>query len=237
MTIRHPADVDSLTHVFVDDLMAPSMSPDDAHHVNRVLRGRAGEAVTAGDGRGAFRVCRLDAGGQLVVESEVIRVSARTTQLIVAFAVLKGDKNDGVVQKLTELGIDCVIPFDAANSVAKWDAGKWLKNMIRFREIARHAAMQSRRSFLPIVGLPAVSSGAASFSDVAEFPGIAFAQRGGPSIGGTHGAVAIGPEGGWSANELAVMVSKVGIFDEVLRAETAAVVAAALMVNFHNSRQ
>ena len=87
--------------------------------------------------------------------------------------------------------------------------------------------------WLPAIGLPGLVGGA-SFVDVSQLAGVAWAQRGGRAIDKSHTCIAIGPEGGWSAGEQALMDISVGIFDEVLRAETAAVVAAALMANFRN---
>ena len=55
------------------------------------------------------------------------------------------------MQKLTETGVDRIVPLVAARSVVRWDDAKAAKNVVRLRRIAREAAMQSRRSWLPVL--------------------------------------------------------------------------------------
>ncbi len=233
MSVRHPGDVDSVAHVFVDDLYSPALGHDDEHHLDKVLRVRDGEIVTASDGAGSFRACRFNGRGVLEIAGAIVLSERIYPPLVVCFALLKGDKNDYVVQKLTEIGIDRIVPFAADRSVARWDDAKWEKNMIRFSEIARNAAMQSRRVTFAHLGLPgALGLRVARFGDVVTLPGAAVAQRGGGRISETHRTILVGPEGGWSAHELALANETVGLFDEVLRAETASVAVGTLMASY-----
>ena len=215
----------SAAHVFVDDLDTPALAEDDVHHLSRVLRLRDGERVTASDGRGRWRSCRFSAGS-LTVDGPV-ESDESASDVIVLFALGKGDKPEVVVQKLTELGVSRIVPFVAERSVVKWDDDKARRNVDRLRKVAREAAMQSRQIVLPIV-----DDVQPSLSDAESLVGeVVLAEPGGSVLDGSVVAIAVGPEGGFTAAELdgRRIVSLPG---GILRAETAAVVAGALLVDY-----
>lgn len=209
-------------HLFVADLERPELTPADRHHLERVLRLRAGDDLTVGDGDGRWRMVRF--AHPLDVAGPILQAPPLSPQLTVAVALTKGDKPELAVQKLTELGVDEVLLFSADRSVVRWDATKRERNLARLRQIARAAAEQSRRVRLPRVdlvdGLAAV---------VERHPTVVRADRGGtaPGLGAT--TVAVGPEGGWSEAERALVPAAVALGGPVLRAETAAVTAGALL--------
>jgi 16S rRNA (uracil1498-N3)-methyltransferase len=212
--------------VFVGDLAGPALAPDDRHHLERVLRLRPGAPITIGDGRGGWRTASF--GPAIEVTGEVVRSPAPAPALTVGFALTKGDKPELVVQKLTELGIDRIVPFRAARSVVRWDDAKAAKAVERLRTVARAAAAQCHRPWLPEL---------APVSQLAPLLGAggAVADRGGADLDATHTAVLIGPEGGWDDGEVGGDVPRVRLGDHVLRAETAAITAAALLVRAHRS--
>jgi len=234
--------------VFVDDPAHPVLSPDDAHHLGRVLRLRAGEEVIVSDGAGHWARTRWTGGeggewgggrasGALAVlddgagpggDGGVQFEAAPSPALTVAFAPTKGERPEWVVQKLTELGIDRVVPLVSERSVVRWSGVRGVGAVERLRRVAREAAGQCRRVWLPEIG------------EVMRFdalvglgaPGdVVLAQLSGDRLRTAHLVVAVGPEGGWSAGELASGLPTVGFGLSVLRAETAAVTAAALMVS------
>lgn len=205
-------------HVFVPAVEHPTLGDDDRHHLERALRLRDGDEVTVSDGRGTWRRCRF--GASLEPSGPIERTPRPVPQLTVGFALTKGSKPELVVQKLTELGIDVIVPFVAKRSVVRWDDSKAAKQHDRFTRIAREAAMQSRRTWLPAVR-PLVTFD--SFSSPAVR-----ADREGAPLGPDHTEVLIGPEGGWSQHERDRLDS-VHLGPHVLRAETAAIAAAALM--------
>jgi 16S rRNA (uracil1498-N3)-methyltransferase len=142
----------------------------------------------------------------------------------VAFALTKGERPEWTVQKLTELGIDRIVPFAGERSIVRWDgAGTLAAKLGRLRRVARQAAMQSRRSWLPVV------EDLADFGVLAARPGVALADREGlpPSL--SWPVVLVGPEGGWSPEEEGSGLPRVGLGPQVLRAETAAVSAGAVL--------
>lgn len=217
----------SAAHVFVDDLDDPRLDDDDHHHLASVLRLRRGEAVTCSDGRGSWRTARWSDG--IEVAGEVHSAAPVTRALTVAVAPMKGDKVDLVVEKVVEIGIDQVVilaPTD--HTSARWSKDKAQQQMARHRRIARSAAMQSRRVFLPAVVGPVRLD--ELLTDTAAFGTVGWAEPGGACAVGEVDTLLVGPEGGWSAAEMARATTTVDLGATVLRAETAAIVGAALMV-------
>ncbi len=223
--------------VFVDDPGAPLLAEDDAHHLGRVLRLRAGEEVVASDGRGHWARTKWRDGGSLErvrdaagvggdgsVQSEAAAVPALT----VAFAPVKGERPEWVVQKLTELGIDRIVPLLSERSVVRWSGARGKTTVEKLRRVAREAAAQCRRVWLPEV------TDTVRFGDLASLGGegeVVLAQLSGDRPSVRQRVVAVGPEGGWSTDELASGLPTVGFGLSVLRAETAAVTAGALLAS------
>lgn len=215
-------------HVFVEDIAAPVLGADDAHHLLRVLRLRDGERLTAGDGRGAWRECVV-ADGSVAPDGEVQHVAQPAPSLTVGFALTKGDKPELTVQKLTELGIDRIVPIAAARSVVQWDPAKAARNVERLRAVAHAAAMQSRRAWLPEV------ADVTTLSELAP-QGAALAHPDGDPLTLATPSVLIGPEGGWDDAELAQIPSHVDLGTTTLRAETAALAAGVLLAALRDQR-
>lgn len=199
------------------------MSDDDRRHLARVLRLRPGEPVSVSDGQGGRRLCTWADSGDVVPVGEVDRVARPVPAVTVGMPILKGDRPEWTVQKLTELGVDAIVPFAAARAVVRWDGDRAARHVARLRRVAREAAMQSRRVWLPEV------AEVSSFGEVAGRPGVALAEPGGGPLSLDRPTVLVGPEGGWAPEELAVGVPTVGLGPTVLRAETAAVAAATLL--------
>jgi 16S rRNA (uracil1498-N3)-methyltransferase len=225
--------------VFVQDVAQPVPSAEDLHHVARVLRLRVGEEIIVGDGAGHWARTLWQGGDAGLLaplrdapgpggDGSVQYEAAPTPALTVAFAPTKGERPEWVVQKLTELGIDRIVPLVSERSVVRWGGTRHQAAVERLRRVAREAAAQCRRVWLPEV------SAVVTFDDLAGLgaPGeVVLAQLSGDRPRVTHRVVAVGPEGGWSAPELASGLATVGFGLSVLRAETAAVTAGALMVS------
>ena len=215
-------------HVIVASVESPVLDDADRHHLTRVLRVRDGDPVTVGDGAGRWRPCRL--GAQPEPVDRVMLVGRPEPAVAVAFALIKGGRPELVVQKLTEVGVDRIVPFVAARSVVQWDDVKAEKNIERLRRVAREAVMQSRRAWVPEV------DALASFAEVAAEPGVCLADRGGGAVRLETPLVMIGPEGGWSDAEAALVERRVRLAEPVLRAETAAIAAGVLLCSARSAR-
>ncbi|HVX20146.1 MAG TPA: RsmE family RNA methyltransferase [Acidimicrobiales bacterium] len=224
--------------VLVDDPAAPVLAVPDAHHLSRVLRLRPGEVVVATDGRGRWCRCRYrggrgrgdDVGPDRLLEPDgpVRFEPAPAPSITVAFAPVKADRPEWVVQKLTELGVDRIVPLVTARSVVRWDGDRADRAADRLRRVAAGALGQCRRVWLPDVTDPCGLAVLAS-DPVLGPGGLALAQLGGDRPTAATTAVAIGPEGGWAPDELAAATATVGLGPLVLRAETAAVAAGAIL--------
>jgi 16S rRNA (uracil1498-N3)-methyltransferase len=213
------------SHVFVEDLSRPELSDEDRRHLARVLRLRPGEEVTAADGRGGWGRFRFDGAGSLEPDGDVEHRPAAQPPITVAFALTKGERPEWTVQKLTEAGVDRIVPFVTARSVVRWDREKGARQVVRLRAIARSAAMQSRRERLPVI------------HEVVEFatavavvgPAAALAHPGGHPPDLDRPAALVGPEGGFTEEELACGLPALGLGPRILRSETAAIAAGVLL--------
>ena len=212
----------SAPHVLVADIEDPELDEAAIHHLARVRRLRDGDAITVTDGAGSWRAARLRGRGGVEVAGEIVRVPVPSPPITVAFALTKGDRPELVVQKLTELGVDRIVPFRAERSVVRWDETRADRHHERLVAVARGACEQARRCWLPVVE---------PVTDVAELArrGAVRLDRGPVSVSLDRPVVAVGPEGGWSAAERELLAEHAGLGPHVLRAETAAITAGALL--------
>ena len=221
-----------------------TIGPDQARHVRDVLRLGAGTAVEVFDDAGAV------ATGELVFDGREVLVRVVTIDhaasghagraWTIAAAVPKGERADWMVEKLSELGTGEFLPLAAARSVVLPD-GKNKRE--RWARIATEAAKQSRRAGVMRVGeLTRVDAALAALTADAGRVGWYFSTAGETRAAGTAAAALppdapvtafIGPEGGWTDDELARFAAAgcvaVRLTDTVLRVETAAVAAAAVI--------
>jgi 16S rRNA (uracil1498-N3)-methyltransferase len=229
--------------VFVEDVDAPELGEDDAHHLGNVLRLKPGEAVAAADGQGVWRICELaparassatrsgSQGGRnqpcrLEVVGPVHRMERPWPVLEVGFSWAKGERTEWAVAKLVELGVDRVTPLVADRTVVRPERSGAARREARLRRIVKETAMQSRRPFLPEVG---TSQPVDSYAGRVPASGIALAEPGGGPISLATPVVLVGPEGGWSPRELGLVGNRVSLGDGILRVETAAMAAGALL--------
>ncbi|HXY90933.1 MAG TPA: RsmE family RNA methyltransferase [Acidimicrobiia bacterium] len=236
LPIGCPADVAASAHVYVDRLDdALRVGDDDGHHLVRVRRLRSGETVTAADGYGrwrAYSVTGVEAGVvDLRATSDLAHEPAFAPGVVIACSLTKGERPELVVQKLTELGVDAVFLVRAARSVVKWDEQREATAMERLRRVARESGAQCRRARLPVV------DGPMPVTELAGLSGLVVADRGGVTAAelaepaGGQWVVAVGPEGGFDDDELALLARapRLAVGHLVLRAETAAIATAAAL--------
>jgi 16S rRNA (uracil1498-N3)-methyltransferase len=209
-------------HVLVDDLEDASIDDQTIHHLKRVLRLRDGDELTIGDGAGSWRQMRF--GDPMVATGDVVFESRQEPELTVCFALLKGGRNELIVQKLTEIGVDVIVPMSTERCVVRWDDDKAADQHERLTRVGSEATMQSHRVWLPRI------EPVETFSRSVKRSGACLAEIGAP-IGDPGKVVLIGPEGGWSESERGITERRVGLTNTVLRTETASIVAATVMVN------
>jgi 16S rRNA (uracil1498-N3)-methyltransferase len=211
--------VESLQGLAAGD--AVPLSAAEARHIH-VLRLGAGTQVELADGSGTTALAELveNASGLGARLITVQSGTARAARLILATAWPKGKRAAWLVEKSSELGVDRIVPLRAARSVVRWEGPREAAALDRLRRVAREAVMQSRRCWLPeITGV--LAPGAVA--------GAALAEPGGGRPGLDRPGILVGPEGGWSPDELAAAEATVSLGGLVLRAETAALTAGALL--------
>ncbi|MGH3733549.1 MAG: RsmE family RNA methyltransferase [Acidimicrobiales bacterium] len=217
--LEWPRRVAALAQFHVADLCLPVLDGASDHHLRKALRAKVGEEVVVTDGRGAWAMCVVDPSGlRRVSEVEHDEPTPTTTLYL---AALKSDHAQWAVAKATELGVARLVPLLTTRSVMKLSGDVREKNLARWRRIAREAAGQSRRTYDLVIEEPL------RVSDVPD--DVAVAEIGGSGDWRGVRDVAVGPEGGWAEGEWETNRRRVGLGPTVLRAETAGVVAAALL--------
>lgn len=211
----------SAAHVFVGSLTDPHLTDDDEHHLQRVLRVRDSDRITVSDGAGSWAAARLTVGGVSLESPPEREPSPRPATVITA--IPKGDRPEWIVQKLTEIGVTAVGFIDCDRSVVRWDAARAARQIERLRRVAREAAMQSRRVWLPTI------SDVVPFAMAATRQNCAIADPDGGALAAEIDTVLVGPEGGFTADELAAVERRVVLSANVLRVETAALTAAVFL--------
>ncbi|WIX84301.1 16S rRNA (uracil(1498)-N(3))-methyltransferase [Amycolatopsis sp. DG1A-15b] len=214
---------------------------EEARHAATVRRLRAGERLVLSDGAGAMARCVVEgvqAGRDALVTLSVESYWTEeppALRVLVAQALAKGDRGELAVELATEAGVDAIVPWRAARSVAKWeDGGRGEKALARWRATARAAAKQARRAHVPEVTEPVTTGELAGLaatmsltivleSDVPER--LADLQL--PETGDV--LLVVGPEGGITDEELRILrdagARAVRLGTTVLRTSTAAAVA------------
>jgi 16S rRNA (uracil1498-N3)-methyltransferase len=222
MLLEWPRRVAALTQLHVADVAAPVLGRDDDHHLRRVLRADVGEEIVVTDGAGAWRFARVAASG-LELVSEV-HLDPALPETVLYLAPVRGERGEWAVAKATEAGVSRIVPL-VSERVQKFRGEARDKTLSRWRRIAAESCGQCRRSYDLVIDEPLRPDQVPAEVAVCDFDGE------GDWSGAT--AVAVGPEGGWAPGEWGDERRRLSLGPTVLRGETAALLAAAL-VSFAN---
>jgi len=232
--------------IFVTPLAAGELTVggDEHHYLSRVRRARVGDAIELVDGEGLRAKASILAIGpestQLVVEQpQAIPDELPAVRALIP--VIKGDRMDVCVEKLVEVGVDAITIWPAARAVVKLVGSRRASRLEHYRGIAQAAARQSGRASVPSVAmvdsLGAALAGLPAGRHLVLDPGVdqhlaETLSAAGASIRAPI-TIVTGPEGGLTGEELDQLLgagfSPVGLGPRVLRAETAPVIAVALI--------
>ena len=210
---------------------------DPHHHLFRVRRLQAGDALRVVDGRGSARSATIEsvtrtearlAMGEAVPSNE----PALAVELYVAAP--KPERAAWLVEKATELGVVAIHFIEADREARSFSAGQ----IQRLTRVAISAVEQCGRSLLPAVGNAGDLREVVSRTRESGATVVVLEASGGPERptvgGGRPTALLVGPEGGWSAEERALFekysLVRWSLGSTVLRVETAAVVAAGIVL-------
>lgn len=213
-----------------------TLTADEARHLREVLRLKPGDEVSVFDGAGKEYRARVVQARREIAELELAEEigTARPESplhITLAVALLKGEKFDLVVQKTTELGVNKIVPLITRYADIKLrDESDASKRVTRWQRIALEAAKQCGRAVVPEVSLPV------TLASLLDGNCLLFSERGGHGlrqIDTDFVTAIIGSEGGWSDEELEQARSAgaqiITLGGRILRAETAAITAAALL--------
>lgn len=227
--------------------VSAALTGDQALHLARVLRAEVGQIfdVVAGGFLHRAEITAVDASSEhprvdFALHEELESDSALPLHLLIA--VFKFDHFEWAVEKATELGVARITPI-LARRTEKHLANASAKRVERWRRIAHEASQQSRRTSVPAVADPVALKAAIALeqaptrillSETEQSLTLSAALAGAPRSDfaeHTH-ALAIGPEGGWTSDEMNLFTAHawtpVTLGPRILRAETAAIAAIAI---------
>ncbi|SFE28778.1 RsmE family RNA methyltransferase [Alteribacillus iranensis] len=227
---------------------------EEAKHISKVMRMEEGDQIICLDNKGRQALCVITEVAQGLVKANIKKELDHHPELpikvTIAQALIKGDKLDYVIQKGTEFGASSFTLYAAERSVVKWDRGKSRKKLDRLKKIAKEAAEQSERLFIPEINY--CTSLEQLIADHDSGPVIALHED--TARSGKHKGlrelfnshlrslfVLVGPEGGFSEKEANWMhdyqVNMVSLGPRILRSESAALyLLAALSYQYELSR-
>jgi 16S rRNA (uracil1498-N3)-methyltransferase len=221
-----------------------TLDPSESHHLLRVLRLGVSARVRVFDGADREYECEVVNAARGAVEVSILeelttRVES-SLRIVLAQALIKSDKFDWIIQKSTELGVARVAPLVTEYSDARRIEGRTGQRVNRWQRISLEALKQCGRRRMVEIGEPINWLDYCAHDDCdlklffCESGGIGIDRAGADfSTSIESVSVAIGPEGGWSNQEINFAKERgflpVHTGPRVLRTETAAVVAVALV--------
>jgi len=210
-----------------------------AVHLSRVLRAQIGQEfdIVAGAELRRGRITRIEPDRVEFELGEILPVSS-VPQITLALSIFKFDRMEWAIEKCTELGVAHIVPVIARRTESHLVAAAG-KRLERWQRIARQAAEQSRRISPPEV------SGPIKVEDALTLPGSirillaesekALMLKDALATAASDVVLALGPEGGWTDSELDqfrdATWSSVSLGNTILRAETAAIAAVAVVLS------
>lgn len=240
-----------MRRIFIKALLQEELviTGGDAHHLGRVMRAKAGDRILVADDEGKVGEYELTGFTESSVSMKLVQqVEERTespVEIVLAQCLPKGDKLDLIVQKATELGVNVIVPLTSDNCVVRYDGKKAKAKQEKWQKIADEAGKQCGRSRLPEVQqvqpfrqwLREAADGKRDDTAVCMCYENELQQGMKDFLQGQRAAkrfvVIIGPEGGFSLAEAALAkelgIASVSLGTRILRAETAAISAAAVI--------
>lgn len=214
---------------------------DEGHHAVSVRRIRLGEKIELTDGHGRRAICEVVAVGKKSLDAKIESVHTEAKPNVtftVVQALAKGDRSDLALEILTEVGVDEIVPWAAAHSIAKWDATD--KGLLKWQRIVREASKQARRAWLPRISALHATGEVAQLLAEADLA-LVLHESATDSISAlkvpVSGSVAVvvGPEGGISPEELTTFAAAgaqiVRMGAPVMRTSTAGGVALGVLMS------
>jgi 16S rRNA (uracil1498-N3)-methyltransferase len=202
---------------------------DDARHLARSLRARVGEEIEVVDPGGTMLTLRLDHVSPDRVEGSVVAEREHhpepAARIVIAIAHLPAPALELVLSRCTEAGAFSFHIVQADRSIARGAKPE------RWRTICREAAMLAGRLAVPEVAGPSPLDDVLAHSNHPVMLGRTAALPLSEMVEPPNLTLLVGPEGGWSEREMALVPSKANLGPRNLRADTAALVALAIAIS------
>jgi len=208
---------------------------DEHHYLAHVRRARPGDPVELVDGvgrRAAAIVARISDDATTLRAGAPERIAAVPPRVRALVPLIKGDRMESCIEKLVEVGVDAIVVWRAARSVVRLDDGRRGARLAKYQAVAQAAARQSGRAHVPQVtgadDLTAALAGLPEGERLVLDPTSDAALDVGAA---TDITIISGPEGGLAPNELDRLAgfTSLGLGPRILRAETAPMIAVALI--------
>jgi len=219
---------------------------EDAKHISKVLRMKAGDMITLCDGCGSDYEAKIEKSDKDSVSASIISQkkseSEPDIEITLFQALPKSGKMEYIIQKCTELGINKIIPCIMDRCVVKLNSEADEKKKVeRWQAVAKAAAKQSGRGIIPQIGMPVSFRAAIEEMRTQDLAFVPYENESGTTLKNvlrnsedvTSAAFIIGPEGGFSEEEIALArksgMESVSLGKRILRTETAAEVVLSMM--------
>lgn len=122
----------------------------DIHHIKKVMRNKVNDKIEVVS-NGKTYLCNIDdlSDFSISIINEVEKNNELNVEIILALALLKEQKQDLVLQKVTELGVNTIIPLNLKRNVVQINKDKEDKKLMRWNNICKEASEQSKRNIIP----------------------------------------------------------------------------------------
>lgn len=221
------------------------LSDTDIHHIKNVMRMNIGDYIEViYDSK--LHICKINELEplSLVVDNIIDKENKINLDVTIAIGLVKEQKMDLILQKLTELGVNRIIPISMERSIVKLDKERFSKKKIRWETICKEASEQSKRTSIPVI------------EDIMSIKELSMLEADYKLVASTKEKdkmlnyylqninnyakiiMVVGPEGGISDSEESLLndngFDSVSFGNLIFRVETAAIYAASIF-NFYSS--
>ena len=208
----------------------------DIYHIKTVMRMKENDKVEVVYNKQVY-ICNIDKDYNIKLDRILNQDNELNKEIIIAVGLVKEQKMDLILQKLTELGVSKIIPVNMERSIVKFDKTKENKKLDRWNSICKEASEQSKRIIIPKVSniinlkdLPNIDADLKLVCSTSEKDNLIHNV-----LNNNYNSIllVIGPEGGISQKEEEYLVNnnftKVSFGNLVLRVETACIYIASIL--------
>lgn len=126
------------------------LEKEDVHHIKNVMRNKTGDLIECIYQEELY-ICKIEepSNPNVQILEKKLDNNESPWEITIAIALVKEQKMDLILQKLTELGISRIIPLKMERSIVKLEESKWRKKKERWQKICKEASEQSKRNKIP----------------------------------------------------------------------------------------